>query len=87
MRVVRKVLVLSYEGEDVLVLALTFAKVPRMGSRKLYFFPRKFCVACYQEAGVMNHVYLPAVQEYAAAKATPSQQKPASENFKTIGTN
>ena len=33
MRVVRKVLVLSYEGEDLLVLALTSAKVLRDGSR------------------------------------------------------
>ena len=62
MRVVRKVVVFSYEGEDLLVLALTFAKVPRRGSRKLFCFPRKFFVACKQEAGVMNHVYLPAVR-------------------------
>ena len=49
MRVVRKVLVWSYEREDLLVLALTSAKVPRRGSRKLFFFPQKFCVrvACY----------------------------------------
>ena len=37
MRVVRKVLVLSYEGEDLLVLALTSAKVPQRGSRKVIF--------------------------------------------------
>ena len=37
-----KVLVLSYEGEDLLVLALTSAKVPRRGSRKLIFHSRKF---------------------------------------------
>ena len=41
MRVVRKVLVLSYEGEDLLVLALTFAKVPRRGSRKFCFVSAK----------------------------------------------
>ena len=69
MRVVRKVLVLSYEGEDLLVLALTSAKVPRRGSRK-FFFPRKFCVrvACKQEAGVMNHVYLPAARPECSTK-------------------
>ena len=44
MRVVRKVLVLSYEGENVLVLALTSAKVPRRGLRKLIFYLRMFCV-------------------------------------------
>ena len=42
MRVVRKVLAFSYEGEDLLVLALTFAKVPRRGSRKLFFFRESF---------------------------------------------
>ena len=43
-RVVRKVLVLSYEGEDLLILALTSAKVPRRGSGKCFFVSRKFCV-------------------------------------------
>ena len=45
-------------------MALTSAKVPRRGSRKLIVYSRKFCVrvACQQEAGVMNHVYLPAVR-------------------------
>ena len=40
----RKVLALSHEGEDVLVLALTSAKVPRRGSRKLAYCSRKFRV-------------------------------------------
>ena len=43
LRVVRKVVVFSYEGEDLLVLALTFAKVPRRGSRKLFFSAKVFC--------------------------------------------
>ena len=41
MRVVRKVVVVSYKGDDLLVLALTFAKVPRRGSRKLFVFSAK----------------------------------------------
>ena len=61
MRVVRRVLVLSYEGEYLLVLALTSAKVPRRGSRKLLFSAKVLCKG-EQEAGVMNHVYLPAVR-------------------------
>ena len=36
-RVVRKVLALRYEGEYLFVLVLTSAKVPRRGSRKLFF--------------------------------------------------
>ena len=56
------------------------AKVPRRGSRKLLFFLAKFSarVACQQEAGMMNHVYLPAAalpQEYVVAKATPSRNQ------------
>ena len=42
MRVVRRVLVLSYEGEDLLVLALTSAKVPRRGARTLFFIRGSF---------------------------------------------
>ena len=72
MRVVRKVLVLRYEGEDLVVLASTSAKVPQ----------RVFCEVFVQgwlaTTGMMNHVLsrqrvLP--REYVAATVTPGRNQ------------